>query len=372
MKSKTIVKFFVIIFLFQFYNICNAQMITTEYSKIPANTTNVYAGIEIAAKAVKISVLELVKANKGIYNVISSWNENTNVGVGISINGNIDESDIDNTAQIVQKSYQRLVGEFGVSPKNIFVVISSGVGVAKNSRDLANFVETLIQKKPKIISFEDEAKFLIKGSTPVNNYDNTLVFDIGSGNSKGGIVSKLAENGSYYFMPVGLNYGTVTLTEKIKAATKKKASIYDYFNVSEQYNDSINEIISGIFEKNPLMQNRNSIYFSGGTIWSFITLSKEKSNEKFIEFTLQDARNYSLNLYSNFSKFEKLAATNKEIETVLKTYSQLYLISGNNILLKFLENIENIKDKKLYFVNQGYVSWLKSYILETVNDKLKY
>lgn len=372
MKSKTIVKFFVIIFLFQFYNICNAQIITTEYSKIPVNNTNVYAGIEIGAKAVKISVLELVNANKGIYNVISSWNENTNVGAGISINGNINESDMDNTAQIVQKSYQRLLREFSVDPKKIFVVISSGVGAAKNTRDFANFVETLIQKKAKVIGFEDEAKFLIKGSIPVNNYDDALVFDIGGGNAKGGIVSKLAENNKYYFIPVGLNYGTVTLTDKIKIATKKRASIYEYFNVSEQYNDSINDIISGIFKKNPMMQNRKNICLSGGTIWSFITLSKEKSNEKFVEFTLQDVRDYSLNLYSNFSKFEKLATTNKDIETVLKTYSQLYLISGNNILLKFLENIENIEDKKLYFVNQGYVSWLKSYILETVNDKVKY
>lgn len=372
MKSKTIVKLFVIIFSFQFYNICNAQIVTTEYSKIPVNTTNVYAGVEIGAKAVKISVLELVNANKGVYNVISSWNENTNVGAGISINGNINETDIDNTAQIVQKSYQRLLHEFSVDPKKIFVVISSGVGIAKNTSDFANFIETLVQKKPKIISFEDEAKFLIKGTIPINNYDDALVFDIGGGNAKGGIVSKLAENSKYYFIPVGINYGTVTLTDKIKNAVKKNESIDKYFDVSEQYNDTINGLLLDVFKKNPLMQNRKNIYLSGGTVWSFITLSKEMSEEKFVEFTLQDVRDYSLNLYSNFSKFEKIGTTNKDVETVLKTYSQLYLISGNNILLKFLESIENVEDKKLYFVNQGYVSWLKSYILETVNDKVKY
>jgi exopolyphosphatase/pppGpp-phosphohydrolase len=372
MKSKLIKNLLLgIVFVF-ISNNANAQIITTEVAKIPSNNSNLYAGIEIGVKAVKISVLELVNANRGVYNVIGAWNENTNVGTGISVNGLIAESDLDNTTQILQKSYQRILTEFNVNPKKVFVVISSGVAVAKNVKDLASFTETVIQKKPAIIEFNDEAKFLIKGSIPINNYEDAMVFDIGGGNAKGGIVTKLSENNKYFFIPVGLNFGTVTLTDKIKNTIKKKPTMSEYLSVSEKYNDTVYESISEIFKKNPLMQSRKNIYISGGTIWSFITLSKEKSNEKFVEFTIQDVRNYGLDLYLNYAKFEKLATVNKDRETVLKTYSQLYLISGNNILLDFLENIENIEQKKIYFVNQGYVSWLKSYILETVNERGKY
>jgi exopolyphosphatase/pppGpp-phosphohydrolase len=370
MKKKLtgIAIFSIILFGTKIYS----QIIVTEITKTPSNSSNVYAGIEISTKAVKISVLELLNANRGEYDVISSWNENTTVGSGISINKLINEEDIDKTAQIVQNSYQRLIKEFKINPKKIFVVISSGVGAAKNVNDLKGFIETLIQKKIPIIDFDAETKFLIKGSIPVNNYDDAMVFDIGGGNAKGGIVTKLAENKKYVFIPVGLDVGTVTLTDKIKNKLKKNQNISDYLNLTEKYNDSINKQVFDFMDKNSLIQTRKNIYLSGGTIWAFMTLTKEKSTEKFVEFSLQDVRNYGLNLFLNYKKFEDRAKFDKDSETVLKTYSQLYLISGNNILLNFLENIENLDQKKLYFVNQGYVSWLKSYILETVNSKIKY
>jgi exopolyphosphatase/pppGpp-phosphohydrolase len=369
--KKKIINFTILTFLLLSTSI-NAQIIVTENTKIPSNNSNVYAGIEISTKAVKISVLELLNANRGEYNVISSWNENTSVGAGISINKTINEDDIDKTAQIVQKSYQRLIKDFKISQKKIFVVISSGVGIAKNVTDLKGFIETLIQKKVSIIDFEAETKFLIKGSIPVNNYDDAMVFDIGGGNAKGGIVTKLVENKSYVFNPVGLNIGTVTLTDKIKNKLKKNFNISDYLSLSEKYNDSIKGDVYNFLDKNNLIQTRKNIYVSGGTVWAFMTLTKEKSTEKFVEFKLQDVKNYSLNLFLNYKKFENRASFDKESETVLKTYSQFYLISGNNILINFLENIQNLDQKKIYFVNQGYVSWLKSYILETVNSKIKY
>ena len=56
--------------------------------------------------------------------------------------------------------------------------------------------------------------------------------------------------------------------------------------------------------------------------------------------------------------------TDKEVETVLKTYSQKYLISGSNLLLVTLEAIPNINNKKLFFAKEGQIAWLVTYIAE--------
>ena len=50
--------------------------------------------------------------------------------------------------------------------------------------------------------------------------------------------------------------------------------------------------------------------------------------------------------------------TDKEVETVLKTYSQKYLISGSNRLLFTLEALPNINNKKLFVAKEGQIAWL--------------
>lgn len=363
-----------LLLILNFFFICNhliGQINITESNVMPKNTSNVYAGIEISTKAVKISVLQLLNANKGEYNVISSWNENTNVGSGISVNKIICEEDIDKTAQIVQKSFQKLTKELQINQERIFIVISSGVGTAKNVKELSDFIQTLTQKKVSIINILEESKFLIKGSIPIKNIDDAMVFDIGGGNSKGGFVTK-NDDLTYTFTSIGINYGTVSLTDKIKSKFKKNQNLFNYLSEYESYTDSIKNLISELSEKNKILQTKNNIYLSGGAVWAFISIYKKKSTEKFIEFNLQDVRNYNLDLLTSFKKIEKKSLKDKEIETVLNTYSQMYLISGTNILISFLENIDNLEKKKIYFVNNGYVTWLKSYIIDTVNSKVKY
>lgn len=367
---KINIKFLVFAIIFIGNNVF-AQINITEVQKEPSNIENVYAGIEISAKAVKITVLEMVNANKGVYNVIGAWNENTNTSAGIPVTGSLFEDDIDNTVSVILRSYQKLLTDFKVNPKRIFVVVSSGLAVAKNIDKLVTFAQDMIKKKISKIDIDDEAKFLIKGSIPINNYKDALVLDIGGGNTKGGIVTELSENKNYFFIPISIDFGTVTLTDRIKNTVKTK-EIESYLKSSARFNDTITKHFEQVIKRNPLIQNRKNIYLSGGSIWSFITLTREKSQEKFVEFTVQDVRNYQLDLFTNYKKFEAKAAVNKEADVVLRTYSQLYLLSGTNILLNFLNTIENIEEKKIYFVNQGYVSWLKSYILETVNSKTKY
>jgi hypothetical protein len=103
---------------------------------------------------------------------------------------------------------------------------------------------------------------------------------------------------------------------------------------------------------------------SGGAVWAFYTLSNGAAKETFNKFNLEDVLNYDAVLKNNFRIFEELAKTDKDVERVLKTYSQKYLISASNILLVCLEAIPDINDKKLYFAKEGQIAWLVSYIAD--------
>jgi exopolyphosphatase/pppGpp-phosphohydrolase len=331
---------------------------------------NIYAGIEVSAKSLKISVLELTNIKKGTYNIIDTWSENINVGKNISISGTINPKDIMTTTLSLKENYEKLKITKGIDPSRIFVVISSGVSIAKNNNELIASIEKEMAITPKTISIDEETKLLLQGSLPPDEMDESILLDIGGGNTRGGFLTKLKVKDSYFYSPITLKYGTVTLTEKIKNAVKVKDDYNEYIKVNSVYNDSINKTFKDILKTNRLFQEKENIVLSGGSIWALATLTKPKTEKQApITFTLQEVKNYHLDLITNFSKFEKLAETNEEAKRVLSTYSQLYLISGNIILQAFINSIDNVDKKTLTFQDQGYVAWLKAYILENVKGK---
>jgi hypothetical protein len=99
-------------------------------------------------------------------------------------------------------------------------------------------------------------------------------------------------------------------------------------------------------------------------VWAFYTLFNGAATASFNKFTIENVLDYDAVLKNNFKKFEELAKTNKEVETVLKTYSQKYLISASNMLLVTLEAIPDINNKKLFFAKEGQIAWLVTYIAE--------
>ena len=127
----------------------------------------------------------------------------------------------------------------------------------------------------------------------------------------------------------------------------------------------LREQINLMYGKSPIALEKEKLYMSGGAVWAFYTLYNEgKASQTFNEFKLEDVLGYDAIIKNNFQTYEKLAKTNKDVEMVLKTYSQKYLISGSNILQVALEAVPGINDKKLIFAKEGQIAWLISYIAD--------
>ncbi len=321
-----------------------------------------YGGIEIGSKGVKITVVNFKNIKKSIYTLDKFWTENTGIAKGIAITGNLNPEDIETTSNIVLANYNKLQAEYKIDKKRIFIVASSGVAMAKNTNVLVEKIKQLTEKDLDIITSNAEAKLLAQGGIPPKQYLKSTIIDIGAGNTKGGYVESF--NGkSLVFMPLVLDLGTVTLTEKMR----KKAHSDDFNDIlmeSLKFKDSLNFLFKKMYNVQPKSTKRKNIYLSGGAVWTFVTLTSEKTSDSYYKFTLKDVTDYQQKLLSDYAYFENLAKSNQDADRVIKTYSREYLISANNLLLSTINNLDKPKNKNFYFLKQGQITWLLGYVVE--------
>ena len=337
-------------------------LICALFLSVTTAKAQLYAGIEVGSKGIKMSVLDVDNIKKGDYVVSSFWTENVGIAKGISIDGNLAKEDIDAAVAVVVANYAKIKKEFKVKEENIYIVGSSGVAMAENKQDLIVAVKNATNKTMEFIDANNEAKMLLRGCVPPIDYPKAMVLDIGGGNTKGGYVD--TRNGDVLvFFPISLSYGSVTLTEAVLKKTKNK-TIEEYNLKSFGFLPILRTQINAMYASSPSTLDKEKVYMSGGAVWAFYTLMNGAAKEPFSEFKLEDVIYYDQVLKNNFTRYEDLAKTDKEVAKVLKTYSQKHLISGVNILLACLEALPNINAKKLYFAKEGQIAWLVSYIAD--------
>lgn len=328
---------------------------------------NLYAGIEIGSKGIKISVIDVNNIKKGDYDIISYWTENVGIAKGISVDGNLAEGDINRAGAVVFENLTKIRNKYNVIDENIFIVGSSGVALANNTQTLIDKVKMLTNKDLEFISAETEGKMLLKGSIPPTEYQDAIILDIGGGNTKGGYVDVQNYN-KFEFFPLKLDYGTITLTETINKTivnVKDADNIEVYKEKSFAYAPLLREKIVEMLNTKPLSLQKKKIYLSGGAIWAFTTLYYNNENDDhFVPLKMEDILYYDAILKNNFIKYENLSKTDKNADKVINTYSQRHLISANNILIACLESIPDLKSKKIYFAKEGQIAWLVSYVVD--------
>ncbi len=324
----------------------------------------IFGGIEIGSKGVKITILDVESAKKNIFTLKEFWTVNVGIAKGISIDGNLAADDIDKACNVVFENYTKLLNEYKIEDKNIFIVASSGVGIAKNTNALFDKIKNLTNKEIEVISAKLEAKLMFRGSIVKKYYLNSILLDIGGGNTKGGYV-ELKNEDINVFYPFNLNLGTITLTEKINKDLTNNDDVDTFINKLGTFEPVLDAEIKKMYFDRPEYKEKKNIYVSGGASWAFFTLSNLIATENFTEFNFEDVKMYDLVLKNNFKKFTDLSVSNQEVARVLKTYSQKHLIAANTILLNSLSNLGELENKKLYFVKQGQISWLLSYVADS-------
>jgi exopolyphosphatase/pppGpp-phosphohydrolase len=337
-----------------------------------------YGGIEIGAKGVKASAVEVTGSGDTAQLKILSLDKKT-VDVTISRlkDKKFSEVKLDDVAQVVKSFHTALQDELQVPAENIRVVASSGVPFAENFADLVTAVQEQTGAELSKIEAKEEASLTNLALVPTEWRTQTLVVDIGSGNTKGGIFLTEAATAED-FVALEAKIGTATLSKAVddqaQADGKTRAEVIEVVTANlagEPLRQQIGE--------NPELIERQKILFSGGSVWAAITIMHpETALEPFPIVRVSDLKAYAERLAASPGEYPEINFAQIEDEAARKVAQGDYaritgaagtkavftpeeLQAGAALLIEVADSLQ-FEGKSVYFDRSAVTAWITAYI----------
>jgi len=251
-----------------------------------------YGGVEIGAKGVKVSAVEVdASTPTPSLKVLKLDKKTEDVTISRLKEKNFAKEKIEDVADVVEEFVKALKEKLGVPDEHILVVASSGVPFADNFADLVAAVRKRTGKDVEKLDAKEEATLAALALVPKELRTQVLFIDIGSGNTKGGAF--LDDTGTpERFVSLDVPFGTTTLARAIEEkAAKSGSSRADVtLGVSQAL---VGAPLRKKLEENPELGQRSAVLFAGGSVWAFVTMMKpETALEPFPKVTAADITAY--------------------------------------------------------------------------------
>jgi exopolyphosphatase/pppGpp-phosphohydrolase len=335
----------------------------------------VYGGIEIGAKGVKATAID-VTGDAGGYDVrvLFADTKNTTLTAGLAESGRFAQPALEATAAAVARFAASMQKEHKVPAENLYVVGSSGLfsalegkkdAIGTNRDALAGAVRDACGLKMAFLDVKREAELSFTGVVPSRYAADAVLIDIGSGNTKGGY-----RDGDKDVVTFGVPYGSVTFSD----AAKQRPGDAGYAQKADALRQEVLEpALRKIAADKPALVKRERVYLGGGAVWAMATLIRPGGREPYVPVTAADVAAYRKLLLQSPGEFPKpdlsslgaseRAAAEKEIERVKTTFTPQQLLAGANIL-QGLSDEFGFKDRKVYFGRHAYLAWILAYVTE--------
>jgi hypothetical protein len=353
--------------------------------KLKYTNSNVFAGIEVGSKGVKMSILEIGKnaQSRGAFNILKDSSVNTDI---ISFT----QPTFHATLMAMCDLYSTLIKNYKIPPKFVYTVVSSGVKMQARKENKMPWIDNLIDsfrlnidepdREVDVVDVLDEARLSHLGIVPESRRYNTFLIDIGSGNTKGGY---FPYGNTKDFKLFQLNWGTKSVSNAAekRCGDDNGLSNYDkqlYRVLTEAENT---EIIYAVNESGSYPKTDN-VAFSGGIAWSVATLMfPELIDNSVVGVTFDQMLKFSERLYKDFSSVSEdnlvknikdqsldKEAIASEIKRVHKVFDQKALMAGTGLLVKIMRQFQSIYEgKQFYLVKNGQVGWISAYVDQTID-----
>jgi len=348
------------------------------------STPNIYAGIEVGSKGVKLSVIEMKKneENGNSFNILKDTSVNTDF---ISFT----QPTFDATINGLTGLFNKALTDYKIPTDRIFTVISSGVKIQADKEKKNSWIENFITafrgkvnepgRKVEVVSVQQEAKLSHLGIVPLSRRYNTFLVDIGSGNTKGGFFPYGNDSEFYLFQLTWGTKSTANATEKMCGEDKSQ----------ENFSRQLTRVAAGA-ETSEIIYAVNAsgsypvsdyIAFSGGIAWATATLIyPELTNNPVIPVTYEDVQKFADRLSSDYASLSEASITEmitdtkwdknaigKEVKRVHSVFDQRSLMAGTALLLKIMRQFKSVNEtKQFYLIKNGQVGWVSAYVDQTV------
>lgn len=376
--STTFIKRFLLI---SFSLLCISFILSAQTNIIQKyENINVYAGIEVGSKGVKMSFVEVAKKldEDSEFRILKDTSINTDF---ISFT----QPTYQATLAALNKLYEVAVKQNKIPVANVFTAVSSGVNIQAEKEDKVSWITQLIsafkfnnnepERKVSIIDVTEEARLSHLGIVPEARRYNTFLIDIGSGNTKGG------------YFPYGntKDFKLFQLTWGTKSTNNAAEKMLGSDKSLDNYNSQLSRVLAGA-ENNEIIYAVNSsgafpksdnIAFSGGIAWAVATLvSPELNDNDVVSVTYDDVLQFrdklskNPGLYSDYYIVKTLPENTPDLEKigadvkqVNKVFDQRSLLSGTGLLLKIMRQFDGVVErKKFYLVKNGSVGWISAFV----------
>jgi hypothetical protein len=383
MNTKHVLLRVVSLFFF-IVSACSVLAQGTSFQKL--NKSNIYVGIEVGSKGVKMSVVEIGKNARqtGAFQILKDTSVNTDFIA-------FTDASFSATLQAFAGLFEYALNQVGVPSKHIFTVVSSGVKMQADKQKKAEIVQLLIasfrtkinepQRSVEVVDVKLEARLSHLGIVPDVRRFNTFLIDIGSGNSKGGYFPYTTTEEFRLFQ---LNWGTKSVAGAVEKGLEGEVTLTNYYNqLTRVLNGAeATDIVYAINASGAYSLNDN-IAFSGGIAWSVATLIyPELLNNNVVPVTYDDVLKFSSVLYSNFKSIspELLArrikdpSVNKnevlqQTQRVYAVFDQKSLMAGTGLMLKIMRQFKSAyESKQFYLVKNGHVGWISAYVSQSLQQ----
>jgi tetratricopeptide (TPR) repeat protein len=339
---------------------------------------DLYAGIEVGAKGIKLSIIDVTLNKDRQYDYVLKLDTAINTDAA-SLSYQSEKESRDAIAKLMDI----VVNRFKVVSKRTYIVISSGLKQELDRYEKVDYFANTIRPKEidtaihiMYVTPEQEAELSFIGIVPQKNRYNNNQLDIGSGNTKGGYFSREKK-----FIPVNFSLGTKSFQRLVDA--KAQGNLDVFLKTAEQIiKDSLIKVMIDELVAKPDFKARDAVYLSGGIVWSIASLMYPQSAvNNYTELSSSDITAFRQKVFSDYEKLthpdisviqnaDEAKATQKNINRVINTYDQKALLAGTVWLDELVKQINTINPGKKYiFPKYAYVGWISGYIIKKVNQQ---
>ncbi len=355
--------------------------------KLKYNKSEIYAGIEVGSKGVKMSLIEINRDNqKNLdFNILKDSSVNTDF---ISFTQPVFQA----TLISLKGLYNSAINDYKLTPQKIFTVISSGVKIQAEKVEKSIWIRNLIDsfkasinepsRQVEIVDVLQEAKLSHLGIVPSSRRYNTFLIDIGSGNTKGGYFP----NGNISdFKLFQLSWGTKSTANATEKRLEEDKTITNFHKqLYRVLSGSANDEITYAVNLSNAYNMSDNIAFSGGITWSVATLiNPELIENSVIPVTYDEVEKFYERIFINYHSLsgDEIVKTitdqtlnktiiSKEVKRVNQVFDQQSLLAGTGLLLKIMRQFEGIYEKKqFYLVKNGQVGWVSAYVDQSISNQ---
>jgi hypothetical protein len=361
-----------------------------------ADTPLMYGGIEVGAKGIKVVAVPIDEngapdLRKKVQNLKHVAVNNVTLA-DLDDHGNFKPDAIAEASAAIADFHRQLSGDYKIPPERLWIVASSGLAakglLPANMDELRKAVmkATGGEESLEEISQVREVELLVRGVIPRASWGDSIVLDVGSGNSKVGYIEpKIGINIEKVEVLRAEIEGTVRFTRSINDEMKKQRlkGFTAFRDLAARSRDQIEERIQADLSRKAGLKARPRVYISGGAVWAIATLTNPGqviNEELYINFPLKVLREFHEQLRTTGKlPTPNLAAlapqdrerAEQEIRSVRDLFTAENLLAGSEILLGFAQVLDwQESDKELYFAKSGVVAWIVGYV-ESERKKLR-